>query len=62
MSQHDDSSDDRTRGLPQRPSQTSLHHQALQRATGSHVPRTLTPHEWELYYEQNGVPPSHSAN
>lgn len=41
------------------PEQTSLRHQAMQRASQASVPRTLTPHEWELYYTQHGVPRSH---
>jgi hypothetical protein len=38
---------------------TSLRAKSLQRALLADVPRTLTPHEWEQWYEQHGVPASH---
>ena len=41
------------------PRQTSLQQQALERAEADYVPRTLTPHEWELYYREHGVPAEH---
>ncbi|EED34329.1 hypothetical protein NOR51B_266 [Luminiphilus syltensis NOR5-1B] len=37
----------------------SLQQQALERAADGYVPKTLTPHEWELYYQQHGVPEAH---
>ncbi|MEE4147191.1 MAG: hypothetical protein V2I26_20470 [Halieaceae bacterium] len=38
---------------------TSLRAQSLARATSADVPRTLTPFEWEQWYEQHGVPEEH---
>ena len=38
---------------------TSLRAKSLERATGTTPPRTLTPFEWEQWYEQHGVPDSH---
>ncbi len=37
----------------------SLRGQALERATGRQVPRTLTPWEWQQWYEQHGQPVEH---
>lgn len=48
-----------TSPISRRPAQTSLRNAALRRATQAYVPRTLTPHEWEQYYEEHGVPASH---
>ncbi|MDZ7783977.1 MAG: hypothetical protein U5K56_13920 [Halioglobus sp.] len=39
----------------------SLRGQALERATEEKLPRTLTPHEWEQWYREHGIPPSHRA-
>ena len=39
----------------------SLQSQALERATGDKVPRTLTPWEWEEWYAAHGVPDEHKA-
>jgi len=38
---------------------TSLRGNALKRATGSDVPRTLTAWEWEQWYADNGKPEAH---
>lgn len=38
---------------------TSLRGKALERATGSTVPRTLTPWEWQQWYSENGQPARH---
>jgi hypothetical protein len=40
-------------------SDTSLHSHALHRALNQHVPKTLTPYEWEQWYAVHGVPESH---
>ncbi len=37
----------------------SLQAQALKRADPEHVPRTMTPWEWEQWYAEHGVPPEH---
>ena len=37
----------------------TLRGQALERATEEKLPRTLTPHEWEQWYREHGVPLSH---
>ena len=37
----------------------SLRAKSLQRATTASVPRTLTPHEWEQWYAEHGIPDSH---
>jgi hypothetical protein len=37
----------------------SLRKQALDRATGDKLPKTLTPWEWQEWYEAHGVPDSH---
>jgi hypothetical protein len=37
----------------------SLRGKALAQARGKQPPRTLTPHEWEQWYAENGVPDSH---
>ena len=37
----------------------SLQDKAVQHTDKNYVPRTLTPYEWEEYYEQHGVPTSH---
>ena len=39
----------------------SLRGQALARATEESVPKTLTPWEWEQWYEAHGTPTSHKA-
>jgi hypothetical protein len=41
------------------PRGTSLQEQALEHTDPHYVPRTLTPHEWELYYREHGVPAEH---
>ncbi len=38
---------------------TSLRGKALERALEDRVPTTLTPHEWEQWYAEHGIPPSH---
>jgi len=40
-------------------SDTSLRGHALHRALDQPVPKTLTPHEWEQWYAEHGVPASH---
>ena len=40
-------------------SNTSLRSHALHRALDQHVPKTLTPYEWEQWYAEHGVPESH---
>jgi hypothetical protein len=39
----------------------SLQDKALQRALGARIPKTLTPHEWEQWYEEHGVPEEHRS-
>jgi hypothetical protein len=41
------------------PIDRSLRGNALRRATGSQVPRTLTAWEWEEYYRTHGRPETH---
>ena len=33
---------------------------SLQRALSADPPTTLTPHEWEQWYKEHGVPPTHT--
>lgn len=40
---------------------TTLRGKSLQRALQGKVPTTLTPHEWEQWYAQHGVPAEHRA-
>ncbi len=40
---------------------TSLRNKAMKRALGAETPRTLTPHEWEQWYAQHGIPDSHTV-
>jgi hypothetical protein len=47
-------------GKEQATSDTSLRAQSLKRATTGEVPHTLTPHEWEQWYAEHGVPESHT--
>ncbi len=49
-------------GDEQASSDLSLRAQSLKRATTGSVPRTLTPHEWQQWYAQHGVPDSHTNN
>lgn len=37
----------------------SLRGKSLERALHSDLPRTLTPYEWQEWYERHGVPPDH---
>lgn len=39
----------------------SLRGKSLQRAMSQQVPKTLTPHEWERWYAEHGVPESHKG-
>jgi hypothetical protein len=41
-------------------SDTSLRAKSLARALEETVPTTLTPHEWEQWYAEHGVPDSHN--
>lgn len=41
---------------------TSLRAHSMQRALEMKVPKTLTPHEWEQWYAEHGVPDSHKEN
>ncbi len=38
---------------------TSLREQALEHTDPDYIPKTLTPHEWEQWYAEHGVPESH---
>lgn len=38
---------------------TSPRRKSLERTLGDEVPMILTPHEWEQWYAENGVPESH---
>ena len=38
---------------------TTLRGNSLRRAMEGRVPTTLTPHEWEQWYAEQGVPDSH---
>ncbi|MCR9186234.1 MAG: hypothetical protein NXH81_12620 [Halieaceae bacterium] len=38
---------------------TSLQAHALEHTNPDYVPKTLTPHEWEAWYAEHGVPASH---
>ncbi len=40
----------------------SLQDKAVQHTDENYVPRTLTPYEWEEYYEKHGVPKSHAQD
>lgn len=40
-------------------SDTSLRGNALRRALGDDLPKTLTPYEWEERYAEHGVPDGH---
>jgi hypothetical protein len=42
-------------------SDTSLRANALRRALGDAIPKTLTPYEWEEWYAEHGVPEGHKA-
>ena len=56
------SRDDKIRellGEQEETSDTSLRGNALRRATQDKVPTTLTPHEWEQWYAEHGVPANH---
>ena len=44
---------------PSEATDTSLQRQARKHTDETYVPRTLTPHEWEAWYAENGVPPGH---
>jgi hypothetical protein len=46
-------------GEEQTNSDLSLRAQSYKRATTSSVPKTLTPHEWEQWYAQHGIPDAH---
>jgi hypothetical protein len=46
-------------GEKEAPTDHSLRAKSLRRATGETVPTTLTPHEWEQWYAEHGVPPTH---
>ncbi len=37
----------------------SLRGKALERAAGQQVPKTLTPWEWQQWYEEHGQPAEH---
>ncbi len=37
----------------------SLRGKALERATGEQLPRTLTPWEWQQWYDEHGQPSAH---
>ena len=39
----------------------SLRAASLRRATGRELPRTLTPYEWQQWYDEHGVPSEHTA-
>ncbi|MDO8863762.1 hypothetical protein Q6D67_18880 [Haliea sp. E1-2-M8] len=38
---------------------TSLREQAFEHTDPDYIPKTLTPHEWEQWYAEHGVPESH---
>ncbi|MFO7552928.1 MAG: hypothetical protein R6W80_16095 [Haliea sp.] len=38
---------------------TSLQAHALEHTDPDYIPKTLTPHEWEQWYAEHGVPESH---
>lgn len=37
----------------------SLRSKSLHRAKTGQLPRTLTAHEWELWYDEHGIPKEH---
>lgn len=41
---------------------TSLQRQAERHTEDDYVPRTMTPHEWEEWYAEHGVPPGHRSS
>lgn len=41
------------------PGETSLQNLSLKHTDPDYVPRTLTPHEWEAYYRERGIPAEH---
>ena len=40
----------------------ALRDQSLAHTADDYVPKTLTPHEWEQYYREHGIPESHRAS
>jgi Protein of unknown function (DUF3429) len=55
---------DNVRHLPDEkepPEDHTLRGSSLRRALSGDLPRTLTPHEWEQWYAEHGVPRSHIA-
>lgn len=46
-------------GKEDKSADTSLRARSLNRALNLDVPKTLTPHEWEQWYAEHGVPDSH---
>ncbi|GAB5413538.1 MAG: hypothetical protein Cons2KO_11410 [Congregibacter sp.] len=43
------------------PEEASLRAHAFEHTDEDYVPRTLTAHEWERYYAEKGIPPSHKS-
>jgi hypothetical protein len=46
-------------GHEDREPEASLRDKSLEHTDPAYVPRTLTPHEWETWYAEHGVPPGH---
>ncbi|MEQ8801084.1 hypothetical protein [Haliea sp.] len=54
------SPDDEGRAADAKPEgNTSLQAHALEHTDPDYIPKTLTPHEWEQWYAEHGVPESH---
>jgi hypothetical protein len=43
----------------EREPEASLRDKSLEHTDPAYVPRTLTPHEWEAWYAEHGVPSGH---
>lgn len=41
--------------------EATLRDKSLEHTDPDYVPRTLTPHEWEAYYAEHGVPREHRS-
>ena len=49
-------------GTKEKRADNSLRAKSLERALKEKVPTTLTPHEWEQWYEEHGVPEGHQRS
>lgn len=56
---HPSPSDNSTTANSEPEGHTSLQAHALEHTDPDYIPKTLTPHEWEQWYAEHGVPESH---